>query len=204
MQRANEQWKLDHRLGVAEKLDRIAEQNGNGRLYETAQRKREKAMQLFEKRMAKIDGEDPALAGPGIPEPALLREPAVDNPPWTPDTPGLFEQPMFSPPDPITSPPGPFDQPRAELADQRLLGRENAWMRQLTNEQRKLARQMEVADRLWQLYERTGNERLAETARSLEERALAGFERRIEAIADSQLRHGLSEDVGQDLISAVP
>jgi hypothetical protein len=181
MQRMNEERKLNHRLDVADKLDRIAEKNGNSNLHDTAQRKREKAQQLYEKRMAKIDGKDP-----------------------TSETGDELQDPLESsagPTDGVSSSSDP-DAPGSNdpnSANQKLTGRENALQRQLRNEQRKLAREMETAERLWDAYELTGDERLADIAREFEERALDRYTKRTGAIRDFQGRHGLQEMIGNGL-----
>lgn len=182
MQRTNEERKLNHRLGVADKLDRIAEQNGNSNLHDTAERKREKAHQLYEKRMAKIEGKDPS------PE-------AGDD----------LQNPLEPPADPtdrvsrIGDPDAPDPDYDPTTTSQKLTGRENALYRQVRNEQRKLAKRMETAERLWDAYEQTGDEQLADVARAFEERALGQYEKRVDAIRDFQERHGLPDMIGDGL-----
>lgn len=187
MQRMNEEGKLNHRLGVADQLDRIAEQNGNANLQDAAQRKREKARQLYEKRMAKIGEKDAA--------------PAVGD-----ESQGPLELP-FGPADSASHPDasaasGPADNP--VTSGQKFTGRENALDRQLRNEQRKLARQMETADRLWDAYEQTGDEQLADLAQAVEDRALSQYQTRMDSIRDFQDRHGLSDMIGDAPLPEAP
>jgi hypothetical protein len=193
-QRANEDRKLNHRLGVADKLDQLAERTGNTKLHDTAARQREKAHEHYEKRLAKINSKDPNYVPPEeysdgtedlLDDSELLDEPLAESPSQYSGAPT-----HSTPEDNVTS---PVD------AVERLTGRENALYRQLRNEQRKLAQRMDAAERLWDAYEQTGDETLADAARAMEERALAHFDKRIEAISDFQQRHGLSDQVGQVL-----
>jgi hypothetical protein len=193
MQRANEEGKLNHRLGVADKLDQLADRTGNPNLRDTAERMRAKAHEHYEKRLSKINSKDPSYVPPeegGVAhgddhvhsggDDALSDSP--DHTSHTADEAEALD-----------------DLDNAVDAVERLTGRENALYRQLRNEQRKLAHRMEAAERLWEAYEQTGDEALADAARVMEERTLAHFDKRIQAISDFQQRHGLSDQVGEML-----
>jgi hypothetical protein len=173
LQRAKELQKRDHRLSVADKLEELAERNGNSNLHDTAERMREKAWDHYEKRLAKIDSKDSGVID-------------RDDGGWFGDDGGLDDLPASRP------------TGNHPYTDQRLTGRENALARQLQNEQRNLTNRMETAQRLWDAYEQSGDELLAETARSFEERALAQFENRMEAISNFQQRFGLPTPAGID------
>jgi hypothetical protein len=216
MQRANEEQKLNHRRGVADKLDEIAKRNGDSNLKETARRKREKAQQLYDKRMAKIDGKDPGSLPPddgglvggdnGIigDEGLLPNGQPGDLVPTPADSPQAASNGTVPDAGNPETPGAPDDAPH--VTNQKLTGRENALHRQLRNEQRKLAQRMETAERLWDAHEQTGDERLADAARAFEERALTHYEKalthyenRMDAIADFQQRHGLPDMIGDGL-----
>ena len=247
MQRANEERKLDHRLQVADRLDELAEKNPN--LHDVAARKREKAWDHYEKRMAKINSKDPnyvpsdgsGLVGDGLGSP--MDDVSSRDSPLGGDTPladdllpiadqidGAGDAPgddvgnaveSLGPPTdaesaltdaiggtndsvsdatdalsdvtsefPDPSGTGPLSDP---FTGRKLAGRENALYRQLRNEQRQLAKRMEMADRLWDAFEQTGDDRLADAARAFEDRALAQFEKRMDAISDFRQRHSLPD-----------
>lgn len=212
MQRANEQRKLNHRLSTADKLDQIAERNGNDRLYETAERMRQKAYEHYDKRMAKIDSKEPVSdlwddAGDdltdvdGVPGVADLADVAGAG-----DAPELADSSDSTADvrEPLSDAIGDAedaDDPRSDLLDpaHKLTGGENALYRQLRNEQRKLAKRMEVAQHLWDAYDQIGDERLAEAARRFEEQALDHYQKRLDAVRSFQQRHGLADIIG-DLI----
>lgn len=218
MQRANEERKLNHRLGVADKLEQLAERNGNPNLLDTAARKREKAWQLYEKRLAKIDSKDPSLLPPE--EDGLLPDDGdlVGDDDLVQGDPALADdlvdslrdgrveelaravEQAVAPTDGIPQTDDPLTSLDNLLAEgQKLTGRENALFRQLRNEHRKLTRRMEAAEQLWEAYEQIGDEQLADAARALEERALSHFEKRMIAIEDFQQRHGLQDVFDFDL-----
>jgi hypothetical protein len=157
MQRANETRKRDHRLGVADKLDELADRNGNTNLHETAERMRDKAWQHYEKRLTKIDGKFDDLRWP-------------DDAGWLSDDAPLGDSPGFSPLDPF--------------ARQLLSERQNDLVRQLRNEQQNLTRRLEVAQQLWDAHEQTGDRLMADVARAFEDHALDQFERITSAIGE--------------------
>jgi hypothetical protein len=178
MQRANEERKLNHRLGVADKLERLADANGNENLRNTAERMREKARDHYDKRLAKIDSKLPPDGESG----ALPDE--------LPDA----EQPLPEIPTDAAGSKLAGSTPAAPVAGQSLTGRENALARQLLNEERKLSHQTELAQRLREIAEEQGDSALLETAERLEQQALDRFEKRMDAISDFQERHGLALD----------
>jgi hypothetical protein len=176
MQRANEERKLNHRLGVADKLDRLADANGNENLRSTAERMRQKAHDHYDKRLAKIDSKSPLVNdGDGLPGEFPEQGELLPDPPAELVNPGF--------PDPPTSAPD---------AGRKLTGRENALSRQLFNEERKLTHQTELAERLRAIAEEQGDAALLETADRLEQQALDRFEKRMDAIGDFRQRHGLA------------
>jgi hypothetical protein len=224
MQRANEQRKLDHRLSTADRLDQIAERNGNDRLHEMAERMRDKAHELYEKRLAKIDGKDP-LPTPPDGGGQLPGNSPVDAPDPGDALPDLDQVPELGdvsdavvPDDPLDLPdasdlPADFgeslsdriDQAKDRLSDlldsaDKLTGRENALYRQLRNEERKLAHRLQKAQRLWDASEQSGDERLAEAASRVEQWALDHYEKRLDAIRSFQERHGLPDLVGDRVL----
>jgi hypothetical protein len=224
MQRANEQRKLDHRLSTADRLDQVAQRNGNDRLHETAERMRQKAYELHEKRMAKIDSKDPLPTPPDGGGPLPGNSP-VDPPHPVDALPDLDQVPELGdvsdavvPDDPPDLPdasdlPADFgeslsdriDQAKDRLSDlldsaDKLTGRENALQRQLRNEERKLTHRLQKAQRLWDAYEQGGDERLAEAASRVEQWALDHYEKRLDAIRSFQERHGLPDLVGDQVI----
>jgi hypothetical protein len=183
MQRANEERKLEDRLSTADKLDELAQRNGNANLHDTAARKRDKARELYEKRLAKIDSKDPS----SFPTDEVGRfGGGLDS--WDSDD-LVGRNDLFG------------DNP---FAPQNLAGRENALFRQLQNEQRQLASRMDVADRLWDAFDQTGDTWLADAAQAFEDRALAQFEKRMDAISAFQQRHGLSDVSLQEPAPARP
>lgn len=259
MQRANEERKLDHRLGVADKLDQLAEKNP--KLHDVAERKREKAWELYDKRMAKINSKDPNFMPPGdggvigdgfgTPMEDVLSgvNPLSGDTPLSDDILPMADQingigdtlgdvanalepwglptdaesvltdaisgagdaasSLSNATDALSDVASGLPDPSATgpLSDnlfngQKLTGRENALYRQLRNEQRKLAKRMEMADRLWDAFEQTGDDRLADAARAFEDRALAQYEKRMSAISDFQQRHGLPDFDVQEPTSA--
>jgi hypothetical protein len=178
MQRANEERKLNHRLGVADKLDRLADANGNENLRSTAERMRQKAQEHYDKRLAKIDSKLPPIDEGG------------ELPDELPETdPALPELPVDAAGSELANP-----SPAPPVAGQKLTGRENALSRQLFNAERKLTRQTEVAERLRAIAEEQGDAALLETADRLEQQALEHFEKRMDAIGSFQERHGLVLD----------
>jgi hypothetical protein len=181
MQRANEERKLNHRLGVADKLERKADANGNEHLRSTAERMRQKAHEHYAKRLEKIDGKLPT-SGKGDPLPDELPE----------DVPGEIPNDLSDARQPLAE----FvdSQPAAPVADPKLTGQKNALSRQLRNEERKLAHQTELAERLRAIGEEQGDSALLEKANRIEQQALDRFENRMEAIRSFQQRHGLSAD----------
>jgi len=229
MQRTNEERKLDHRLGTADHLDRIADRTGNTHLHDTAERMRQKAQQLYDKRMEKINRKDPLSDlpdgdgwvhdrpwGDEIPgtdggravDDALHEfgarhglEDVVDGP-IDFDGPGAGLGDVAPPGDHSPSPPrvdlpgdhAPFGRDAAE----KLTGRENALYRQIRNEERKLAGRTEAAERLWDAYDATGDERFSDAAERLQQQALDQYDKRMEAIRSFQQRHGLPDPFGHE------
>jgi len=175
-QRANEERKLQHRLDVADRLDKLADANGNEHLHETAERMREKAHDHYGKRLSKIDSKSP-LEVPDELEPAPLPDPDE----------GLANAAESAAGELPPAPPEGF-------SPQKLTGRENALQRQLRNEERKLEQRTELAERLRATAEEQGDAKLLEVADRLEEQGLARFEQRMEAIRSFQERHGLVLD----------
>jgi hypothetical protein len=194
MQRANEERKLNHRLNTADRLDEIADRNGNDRLHDTAERMRQKAQQHYDKRMAKINSKDPLdeLPDDDLPDPGI--DPDVGDPDEVPDLLDLSEKAQEELSEIDEEPSDPVDY-LFDLADpgRKLTGRENALYRQLRNEHRKLAKRMETADRLREAYYETGDEELLRAADRVEQRALDHFDKRMAAIDSFQQRHGLTE-----------
>jgi hypothetical protein len=176
MQRANEERKLNHRLGVADKLERLADANGNENLRSTAERMRQKAQDHYDKRLAKIDSKSPpADASEGLPD----EIPDAEQP--LPDVPSETAGSVLG-----------DSSSAAPVAAQKLTGRDNALARQLLNEERKLSHQTELAERLREIAEEQGDAGLLQTAERLEQQALDRFEKRMDAIRDFQDRHGLT------------
>ena len=99
------------------------------------------------------------------------------------------------PPPPDVELPGD-DSPFARDGIPKLTGRENALYRQIRNEERKLAKRMQAAERLWDAYDATGDEQLAEAAERLEQQALDHYDHRMEAIRSFQQRHVLPDPFG--------
>jgi hypothetical protein len=181
MQRANEERKRDHRLGVADKLERLADANGNENLRSTAERMRQKAQEHYDKRLAKIDSKLPP-----VDEADALLDELPETDPSLPELPSNTASPALA--NPSSAPPA---------AGQKLTGRENALSRQLLNEERKLTHQTELAERLRAIAEEQGDAALLETADRLEQQALERFEKRMEAIGRFQERHGLAFEAPQ-------
>jgi hypothetical protein len=179
MQRANEQRKLDHRLGVADKLDQLADANGNEHLHDTAERMRQKAHEQYDKRIAKIDSRSP-LDSPDDSEAPPTADP--DEPVAAP-----------SPPGELLPPPAEAGAPPTQAAPAKLTGRQNALARQLRNEERKLEQRTELADRLRAMGEEQGDSELLQAADRIEQQALSHFEQRMQAIRSFQERHGLAD-----------
>ena len=152
-QRANEQRKLDHRLGQADHLRDIAERNGNEKLLDTADRMELKAHEHYEKRIAKIDGKG-----------------GDKQPPAPGDDDGEFADDDHAMDD---------DQDRLSSLSS---GQRHAMRRQMQNEERKLNQRLEQADHLRSIAERNGNERLLEAADRMEERALEHYTSRLDTI----------------------
>ena len=175
-QRANEERKLNHRLGVADKLERLADSNGNENLRNTAERMRQKAHEHYDKRIAKIDSKQP---GNGEADALPYKLPADGQP--------LSELASQTPADALVN-----ASRATPIAGQKLTGPQNALSRQLLNEERKLAHQTELAERLRALAEEQGDAALLQTADRLEQQALDRFENRMDAIGNFQERHGLA------------
>jgi hypothetical protein len=167
MQRTNEERKLEHRLGVADKLDRLADANGNQHLHDTAERMRQKAHQQYDKRIAKIDSKSP------LDSPDDLESPAPADP----------DEPIAGPPT-TGEPPPPSNEgaPPTQAAPTKLTGRQNALARQLHNEERKLEERTELAERLRAMGEEQGDPELLQAADRIEQQALSHFEERMQAI----------------------
>lgn len=185
MQRANEERKRTHRLNTADRLDQIAERNGNDRLHETAERMRQKADEHYEKRMAKIDGKDPLFSPP---EDGPEGRPDL---PTDPDEPGLPDLNDISDSSDLLDEADLTDPDRLLDSADKLTGRENALWRQLRNEERKLEHKLQLAERLLDAYDQTGDEFLEDAASRIEQRAVDHYEKRMEAIRSFQQRHGL-------------
>jgi hypothetical protein len=112
--------------------------------------------------------------------------PPGEVPPPPPET----TPPEIAPPG--TSPPAdaPTDSPLAK----KLTGRENAYYRQVRNEERKLARTMDTVEQLRELGEQNNDPSLLAAADRLEQQGLAQFEKRMAAIRSFRDRHGLEAD----------
>ena len=178
MQRANEERKLKHRIDVADKLDRLSEKNGNEHLKDTAERMRERAQDHYDKRLAKIDSKDPNTdpEDPSAPDDPEIPSPRDDS-----------QSPLNPPP-----PPG-GTAPDGSLGS-KLTGRENAYYRQVRNEERKFSQRMEMAEQLRALGEQQNDPSLLAAADRLEQHGLDHFQQRMAAIRSFQDRHGLIVD----------
>lgn len=159
-QRANEQRKLDHRLGQADHLRDIAERNGNEKLLDTADRMELKAHEHYEKRMAKIDEKEGDKKPPKPNGDDDGHDDADDD--------------------------GQLDDDSMDDNQDRLSslssGQRHAMRRQMQNEERKLNHRLKQADHLRSIAERNGNERLLEAADRMEERALEHYTSRLDTI----------------------
>jgi hypothetical protein len=178
---AREQRKLEHRQQVADHLREISDRNGNEHLKQVADDMDARAQTHYDKQMAKIEQkyglEDTAADSPEdvTNDPAAGDSGTVDDSHEVPD-----------------GNDGSLDE-----AARKLTGRENALMRQLRNEERKLDKRMEEVERMRALAERTGDEGMLEAADRLEEWAMDHFQQRMTKIAEFRQRHGLPEAIEQ-------
>ena len=170
MQRLVEDRKLEHRRQIADHLREISERNGNDQLNEVADRLEQGAQEHYEKRLQNINAHD-----------------SLDEAFDAADAPGNIGQSLSDdPPDFAGNPLGELDDVVDNPPDvaSKLTGRENALYRQLRNEERKLAHQMQVAERLRNLSELNGDEHLLEAADRLEEKALTHYTKRLAKITE--------------------
>jgi hypothetical protein len=186
MQRTNEERKLQHRLDVADKLDKLADANGNEHLHETAERMRQKAHEQYDKRLSKIDSKSPPETpeDPGAPVPTDPDEGVTDPAPLVPGESQATTVNSIAPPD--------------RIAASKLTGRQNALEHQMRNEERKLQQQTHLAEKLRAMAEGYSDSALLQSADRLEEQALSRFEERMETIRSFQERHGLAETEAAD------
>jgi hypothetical protein len=167
-------------------------------LKDTAERMRDKAQDHYDKRMAKIDSKDPRdeVEEPEVPSPGDDVPPPGEVPPPPPTSPPVAETPTTPPTTPTTP---PADSSLAK----KLTGRENAYYRQVRNEERKFDRRMDVVEQLRELGEQQNDSALLAEADRLEHQALDHFEKRMAAIRSFRDRHGLQveEPVAETLRS---
>ncbi len=157
-QRLNEERKLQHRLGQADHLRQISERNGNPRSGETADRKEQRAFEHHDKRLQRIDQHEPVgptRSGFAEQDPSSIRQPDQ-----------LRTSSTVQPPSRSSS----------EFSD--------GFQRRLFSEQRELRQRLDIADRLRQLGEDTGDQQLLETASRIEDAAFERFDRRTQRLGE--------------------
>jgi hypothetical protein len=176
---AREQRKLDHRRRVADHLREISDRNGNEHLKQVADDMDERAQAHYDKQMEKIRQK---YGLEETPTDGVAPETAFDNP--------------------LGGDSGSFDDSREVLNSTdnsldevapKLTGRENALLRQLRNEEWKLAKRMEEVERMRAMAEQTGDDGMIQAADRLEEQALNHFHQRMTNISEFRQRHGLPE-----------
>ena len=171
VQRLNEERKLSHRQQTAQKLREIAERNGNDNLLQTADRMDQKAIEHYEKRLAKIDGT--STGG----EPVNVNDLGQD-------VVGAGEALQeVSLPDP------PLDESVLDAATPLSEGLSDNLARRLVQEDRKLQHQLDVAQHLRDVAARNGNDNLLRAAERMETTAADRYQRQLEKL-------GLFEDAG--------
>jgi hypothetical protein len=151
---------------------------------------RQKAHEHYDKRLARIDSKLPS-GGESNALPDELPDAGQSFPEIPPEVVGS----QLADSAPAASTTGLADSvPSVPTAGQRLTGRENALSRRLLNEERKLAHQTELAERLREIAEEQGDVELYETADRLEQQALDRFDKHMDAISSFQERHRLALD----------
>jgi hypothetical protein len=177
---AREQRKLDHRKQVADHLREVSDRNGNEHLKQVADDMEQRAQAHYDKQVEKIRQRY------GLDEPVSDAGDSVNNGAGNP--PG-------SDGDQLDGSGEAFNTANDNLSDgaKHFSGRENALVRQLRNEDRKLAKRMQTVQRMRQLAEQSGDEGMLQAADELEQRAWDHFDQRMTQIVDFQRRHDLPE-----------
>ena len=170
MQETNEERKLKHRLEIADRLEQLAEKNGNPHLKETAERMRQKAHAHADNHLAKLDRQ------------SLLEEAEE------PSVASSFDRKLFV---------NTLSNASAEDAifESSSYGQhENAIRQQLRTEERWLNERLELAERLREMAGHKNTPGLSKAADYLEQGGLNRFEKRAEEIRSLEERHHTAVD----------
>jgi hypothetical protein len=168
MQQTNEEQKLKHRLEIADRLDALADKNGNEHLRETAERMRQKAHEHSDMRLAKIDSK---MLLEEADEPSVAR--SSDRRLFVNALSNTAEDSLFESSPTLRDP-------------------ENAVRQQLRTEERWLSERLELAERLREIAGQKGTPGLSKAADYLEQGGLNRFEKRAEEIRSFQVRHAVA------------
>lgn len=176
---AREQRKLDHRKQVANHLREISDRNGNEHLKQVADDMEQRAQAHYDKQIERIKQKydlDDTITDTG----------AVEN---SADNPLGDESNTLDDSSEVIN---GTNNSTDEVA-RKLTGRENALLRQLRNEERKLAKRMEEVERMREMAEQAGDEEMLQSADRLEQWAMDHFDQRMSQITEFQERHDLPD-----------
>jgi hypothetical protein len=167
MQQTNEERKLKHRLEIADRLEELADNNGNEHLRDTAERMRQEAHAHSDNRLAKIDSQ---ILFEDADEPSVARS---------------FDRKHFV---------NALSHAEDDLLESSSAhgDHENAVRQQLRTEERWLGERLELAERLREIAEQKGTPGLSKAADYLEQGGLNRFEKRAEEIRSFEERHALA------------
>jgi hypothetical protein len=168
IQRDNEEGKLTHRLEIADRLEQLGVKNGNEYLQESAERMRQKAHALSDKRSAKIDSR---MLFEEAEEPSVARS---------------FDRRHF-----VNALSNTAEDDLSETLSA-WSDHENAVRQQLRTEERWLGERLELAERLREIAGQKGTPGLSKAADYLEQGGLNRFEKRAEEIRSFQERQVLA------------